>query len=49
MRAASSIAPANQYMVSIGGVGNGEGQPNSRDRPCSRNNSATTMRTMLRT
>ena len=44
-----SIMPANQYIVSTGGVANGDGQPNSRDRPCSRNNSATAMRTMLRT
>jgi hypothetical protein len=43
------MAPANQYNVNVGGVGSAEGQPNNRDKPCSRNSSATTIRTMLRT
>ena len=33
MPPASSIAPANQYMVNSGGIGSGDGQPNSRDSP----------------
>ena len=45
----SSIAPANQYIESSAGVGSGDGQPNRREVPCSKNSSAATMRTMLST
>ena len=47
MLPANSMQPANQYMVITGGVGSGDGNPNSRDMPCSRNNNPTMMRRML--
>src|SRR5436305_13754537 len=45
----SSIAPANQYSENNGGDGSGDGKPNSREVPCSRNSSAVTMRNRLNT